>query len=74
MKDNSPATAILPEFEHETEPDREARVRREAALIAKAHAEINAGLGIELDDAEAWLDALEIDENTPLPAPRGTIR
>ena len=71
MEDNLPAAATLAEFENETGPDREARLRRERALIAKAHAEIEAGLGIEEDDLEAWLDALEQDENTPLPLPRG---
>jgi predicted transcriptional regulator len=54
----------------ETEEARAARIRREAALIAQAHADIDAGLGIEEEELEAWLDQLEIDENTPLPAPK----
>ncbi len=73
MKDTMPADAIDPEFENETSVERDSRIKREAALIAKAHAEIEAGLGIELDDLEAWLDALETDENTPLPVPRGAV-
>jgi predicted transcriptional regulator len=54
----------------ETEEARAARIRREAALIAQAHADIDAGLGIEEEELEAWLDQLEIDEDAPLPTPK----
>lgn len=54
----------------ETAAQRDAHVLREAELIARAHAELNAGLGIHDDDFEAWLDALERDDSTELPAPK----
>lgn len=60
----------LPGQTDETAAEREARLRYEAAVIARGHAEIEAGLGIEYDDLKAWLLALDDDENTPLPAPR----
>ena len=71
MPDTQPADAATPEFEAETTAECAARAQREAALIAKAHADIDAGLGIEDDDVEAWLDDLDRDENTPLPKPKG---
>ena len=52
----------------ESPVERDARIRLEAAIIARGRAEIDAGLGIELDVLEAWLDRLEADENAPLPA------
>jgi predicted transcriptional regulator len=58
----------------ETAEQREIRIRREMAVIAKAHAEIDAGLGIEDDDVEAWLDQLDIDENAPMPLPKSAAR
>jgi len=50
--------------------DQTARARHEAAVIAKGHADIDAGNGIEDDDLETWLDQLEHDEATPMPPPR----
>ncbi len=58
----------------ETAEQRETRIRREMALVAKAHAEIDAGLGIGDDDVEAWLDQLDIDENAPMPVPDSAAR
>jgi len=58
----------------ETAEQREIRIRREVAIVAKAHAEIDAGLGIEDDDVEAWLDQLDIDENAPMPLPKSAAR
>ena len=40
--------------------------------IAQAKAEYAAGLVIEDEDFEAWLDALDTDEDTSLPQPRST--
>jgi hypothetical protein len=54
----------------ETEADRQARIQREEEIIARAEADIDAGLGIEDDDLEAWLDDLDHDPNAPLPSPR----
>jgi hypothetical protein len=51
----------------ESQDERESRIRREGAVIAKAHADIKAGLGIDNDALSAWLDALDDDPNTPPP-------
>ncbi len=57
----------------ETPAQRATRIEREAAVIRKAHAEIDAGLGIDLDDLEAWFDQLEIDRNAPMPKPGSPV-
>jgi predicted transcriptional regulator len=57
----------------ETPAEREARIRHESALIAKAEADIAAGLGIDHDVVEEWLDALDRGENPSMPEPRGAI-
>jgi hypothetical protein len=38
-----------------------AQIQREAGIIAKAHADIEAGQGIEDSDMEVWLDGLDQD-------------
>jgi predicted transcriptional regulator len=48
---------------------RAARLRREAEAVARGHADIERGLGIDDDDLEAWLDQLDRDETAPLPRP-----
>lgn len=53
----------------ESAAERAERIRREAEVIALARTELDAGLGIEEEEAEAWLDALEADEDLPLPEP-----
>jgi len=60
----------------ETDNERLSRIQHEEAIIAKAEADIDAGLGIDDDDLERWLDALDLDENAPLPTPRNvpTVR
>lgn len=58
----------------ESEIERESRVRREAEMIAQGRADIDAGLGIEDDALEDWLDALDRDEDIPLPSPGGSAR
>jgi predicted transcriptional regulator len=45
-------------------------MQREDAIVAKAEADIAAGLGIDDDQVEAWLDALDRDPHTPLPSSR----
>ncbi len=57
----------------ESGTERRARIQREAALIAKAEADIDAGLGIADPDLERWLDALDHDETRPPPTPRGSV-
>ncbi len=63
QKQNVPAST------HEAESIRRARTLREEAIIAKAEADIDAGLGIEDDEVEAWLNALENDPDARLPLP-----
>ena len=70
MKDTMPADAIEPEFENETAMERESRIQREAALIAKAHAEMDAGLWLDEAELDAWLQAAAKDQNAPMPAPK----
>lgn len=53
----------------ETPPERAERVAREAEVIARGHAEIDAGHGIGEEELEVWLDALDRDPAAPLPAP-----
>lgn len=64
--------SAVPPHRTETEAERHARIQREATVIAQAEADIDAGLGIDDDDLEQWLDALEHDETAPLPAPRNS--
>ncbi len=52
----------------ETPAERAARIGREADTIAKAHADIESGLGIEDDALEAWFDQLDQDDTPPPPA------
>ena len=54
---------------YETLSEREERIRMEAAVIARAREEIAAGLGIDGDAFDAWLDQLEHDEDAPFPVP-----
>jgi hypothetical protein len=56
----------------ETPSARAARLRWEAAVIAKGHADIEAGLGLDFDAVEAWLEELERDPHAPLPRPRAS--
>jgi hypothetical protein len=52
---------------------RETCARQETTLIAHAEARLDAGLGIHLDDLEAWFNQLDIDESAPTPSPRPQI-
>jgi hypothetical protein len=60
MNDPAPNTLESPEARH-------ARIAREHAICVKANADIDAGLGVEDEAMEAWLDQLERDPNTTLP-------
>ncbi len=51
----------------ETDAERDDRITREAHILARAEADIDAGRGIEDDDLEAWLDTLDHDANAPQP-------
>jgi 2-keto-3-deoxy-L-rhamnonate aldolase RhmA len=52
--------------------ERARRIKREAEILAQAERDIDAGLGIEDDEMEAWLDEIDrtkpIDEPSPEPA------
>ena len=71
MTSRSPQQVPCTALQHtEKFADQTTRVRHEAAVIAKGHADIRAGNGIEDDDLETWLDQLDHDETTPMPPPR----
>lgn len=63
------AQPVLP-HRPEAAAERKSRIARESTIIARAEADIASGLGVDDDDLETWLDALDQDENAPLPAPR----
>ncbi len=52
----------------ETAAERAARIRREAEVIAQAHADIDAGRGVDDDVLGAWLDELEANPDAPIPS------
>jgi hypothetical protein len=58
----------------ETAGERARRIKRETAILAQAERDIDAGLGTEDDEMEAWLADLDsadpIDEAAPGPATR----
>jgi len=58
--------AALPQVA-ESAVDRDARIRQATETIARAHAAIDAGFGIEDEAMEAWLASLDTDPYTPLP-------
>jgi predicted transcriptional regulator len=51
----------------ESDAERQARITWEAAGIAEAEAELNAGLYVDVTEVRAWIDSLRTD--TPLPPP-----
>lgn len=51
----------------ETPAERAARLRWEAAEIERAEEELAAGLGIDDEALDAWLDELDRDPDTPVP-------
>ena len=61
--------AFPPARRPETAEERTARIAREAEIIAKARADLDAGLGIDDDDLEAWLDDLDHDPDMEIPTP-----
>jgi hypothetical protein len=52
----------------ETASERAARIRHEAGVIAQAHADIDAGRGIDEDVLESWLEELETNPDAPIPS------
>ena len=57
----------------ETSAERESRVRHEAAILAQAESDIDAGLGLGNDEMEAWL--ADLDRTDPIDEPSaGPVR
>ncbi len=54
----------------ETHAERQARHAWEAAMIAEADAEIAAGLYVDADDIDAWIDSIGATHELPPPATR----
>lgn len=54
----------------ETTGQRNTRLARERALLDEARAEFEQGVTMDEDEVEAWLDALDSDEDRPLPEVR----
>ena len=65
-------TSALP-LASETAGEAEARAAREEAIIAKAEADIDAGLGVDDADVESWLDALDCNPDAPIPGGRSGL-
>ena len=58
----------------ETGLEHQERIEREQVMIDQADADINAGIGIDDDDFERWLDDLDRDEDTLVPtSPGGSL-
>ena len=54
----------------EAEADRQARIAWEAAGIAAAKASLAAGLYVDADDIDAWIDSIGTDHELPPPSTR----
>ncbi len=46
------------------------RLRREAGLLAEARAEFDAGLYVDADEVDAWIDSIGTDHELPPPPTR----
>lgn len=67
---NNTQDPTRPASRRETDEQRRVRVANEAELIAEARVELDAGLGIEDDHLEEWLDQLERDPDALPPTPQ----
>jgi hypothetical protein len=54
----------------ETEAERQLRLAWEAEMIAEADTEIEAGLYVDLDEMDGWIDCIGTDHELPAPATR----
>ena len=63
---NDGADASRPEIEAE----RQRRLAWEAEMIAEADAEIEAGLYVDADEIDAWIDSIGTDHELPPPPTR----
>ena len=59
-------TEPAPVSDHvETEAERQRRIAWEAKGIAEARAELDAGLYVDADEVDAWIDSLGTDHELP---------
>jgi hypothetical protein len=54
----------------ETEADRQRRLAWEAEGIAEADAELDAGLYVDAEEMDAWIDSIGTDHELPPPPTR----
>ena len=54
----------------ENEADRQRRIAWEAADIAEAQAQIDAGFYVDADEVDAWIDSIGTDHELPPPPTR----
>jgi predicted transcriptional regulator len=54
----------------ETEAERRARLAWEAEGLAEARAELDAGLYVDADEIDAWIDSIGTDHELPPPPTR----
>ena len=59
-----------PDPRPETEAERRARLVREAKGIAEAEASLAAGLYVDADEIDAWIDSIGTDHELPPPPTR----
>lgn len=59
-----------PDARPETEDERRARLAREAKGIADAEASLAAGLYVDADEIDAWIDSIGTDHELPPPPTR----
>jgi predicted transcriptional regulator len=64
--DNSEPTTL------EIEAAAQRRLAREAAMVAEADAEIAAGLYVDADEIDAWINSIGTDHELPPPPTRHT--
>lgn len=50
--------------------ERKRRLTKEAAMIAEARAELEAGLYVDSAEMDAWMDSLDTDHELPPPPTR----
>lgn len=70
MANADPFQQSPPSHWAETGLEHQERIERERVMIDQAEADINAGLGIDDDDLERWLDDLDRDGDALLPTSR----
>jgi hypothetical protein len=53
----------------ETDAERQIRLAWEAKMIAEADTEIEAGLNVDADEVDTWIDSIGTDHELPPPRP-----